>query len=421
MVTVYEAKSIGKDHARFQLPMQDYSRWDTVPENDEWYIAAVADGVGSAANAEIGAQIAVNTAIDYCLNNFPTVIHEKTINSMLILAYDKALKAIKERANLEDNPIESYDTTLDIVIYNQETLFFGHVGDGGIIVLDDFGEAFPITREHHGPDGISVIPLRFGPKYWEFGRSYDVINGVVMVTDGMLKALTPFLLKFRDKENPNPVYIHSINYLLSRLEGGQERLQHLLEEKATPEEYIRALEYEYKKFFEPEQVKEILTSIIDNKYKGVGFFYQVRDDKTALVLLNPDAERKSLDYELYIDEDWDELTRNFNQLAYPGDTILQEEMIEEVEEIEETEKNENTLLNNGVIEDESVKQNNFENSLDQEDDVIPLEQNILEIPLEQETSEIILEEESDETTKELDLLVNVIANLENVETNEDNL
>src|SRR5438093_57688 len=59
---VAAASVCGTSHAKTGKPCQDTYRWAVLPEGT--LVAAVADGAGSAAHAEVGAALATETAVD---------------------------------------------------------------------------------------------------------------------------------------------------------------------------------------------------------------------------------------------------------------------------------------------------------------------------------------------------------------------
>lgn len=147
----------GKNHITRGLPCQDSNKIAEL--RNGWFVAAIADGVGSAERSQEGAQTAVDTVVDFCRRYMPLDSDETNIISMLRTAFHAAMIAIYEIAEKENHSIESYDTTLSVVIFNGIQLVYGHSGDGGIIVLDTWGNIVSITDQQKGSDGISVIPL----------------------------------------------------------------------------------------------------------------------------------------------------------------------------------------------------------------------------------------------------------------------
>lgn len=179
----YSFSLIGKDHLRTNTPCQDHS--GRIHLQNGWTIAAIADGVGSASRSEEGSKIAVASALKFCSENFPTSTDTKSVLAMLLLAFHRAFGDICEHAEHESTELEAFDTTLTVACFYKGMLFYGHCGDGGIFVVDRFGEASEITTPQKGEDGDSMIPLRFGAKYWVFGQHSENVPTVLLATDGV--------------------------------------------------------------------------------------------------------------------------------------------------------------------------------------------------------------------------------------------
>jgi hypothetical protein len=179
----YSFSLIGKDHLRTNTPCQDHS--DIIHLQNGWTIAAIADGVGSASRSDEGSKIAVASALKFCSENFPTSTDTKSVLAMLLLAFHRAFGDICEHAEHESTELEAFDTTLTVACFYKGMLFYGHCGDGGIFVVNRFGEASEITTPQKGEDGDSMIPLRFGAKYWVFGQHSENVPTVLLATDGV--------------------------------------------------------------------------------------------------------------------------------------------------------------------------------------------------------------------------------------------
>ena len=117
-----------------------------------------------------------------------------------MLAFEHALGAVAREARHSGEPLETYDTTLTLGLYDaqERRLYYGHAGDSGIVGITADGATIPVTVAHHGEDGDLVIPLRFGCDTWEIGRVQDAPGSVLLATDGVLAALRPYLLRCGD-------------------------------------------------------------------------------------------------------------------------------------------------------------------------------------------------------------------------------
>ncbi len=149
--------------------------------NNGWYVAAIADGVGSAKNSHIGSKIAADTVVDFCSEYMPWDYSVIGIKSMLRTAYNYAFKQILRESEKSGEPIESYDTTLSVVIYDGHRIIYGHSGDGAIIGLTIYGDYIQITKPQKGDDMVSVLPLRAGYTVWSIDTYEEELAAVIMV------------------------------------------------------------------------------------------------------------------------------------------------------------------------------------------------------------------------------------------------
>ena len=121
---------------RSGLPCQDRFEFQLLPDGS--FIAALADGAGSAAHGEIGAEVAVLTVIArlrHALNNgradFDAVMHE---------AATDARTAIVEIAARDQAEPRSYACTLLAVLLTRERGAAMQIGDGAIVIKHDHDE-----------------------------------------------------------------------------------------------------------------------------------------------------------------------------------------------------------------------------------------------------------------------------------------
>ncbi len=193
----------GKSHKlRGDIPCQDASLVRDII--GEWKVLCTADGLGSCANSARGAKVAVQAASELCVNAFPLDGHPQAILAMLQTAFNYANRAIAVAAEADGNAVESYDTTLDVVIWNgSNKVYYGHSGDGGIFVLTREGRYAEITTPQEGEEAASVCPLRCGNAEWAFGVYEGDAAIVASFTDGIRDQLTPPLL--RHEETPYDV------------------------------------------------------------------------------------------------------------------------------------------------------------------------------------------------------------------------
>ena len=305
----------GKAHDKSDKPCQDYSRVERI-ENS--IVAIAADGVGSAAKAEIGSHEAVESIIEYL--QMPEVdMSSEGIIYTLKQAYRYALAKIKNRIQEDQGSEWDYDTTLDVGILKNNVLYYGHVGDGGIITRDLSGEYEAITSVQKGSDGSSVIPLRF-EECWEFGKKENVCAALLM-TDGIWNICNPYLLRFTDKEVYRNIVRILSDYNCYRKDENAELLMQntvklFLQNKLTKKEYRKLMISALPDNLKAEE-KSVDKSIGKQCYP-LGFMENVEDDKTVVAIVNMDIDLFEMPLDYYMEEKWEEYQEKWNRLAYPS-------------------------------------------------------------------------------------------------------
>lgn len=181
----------GASHIRHDLPCQDASGGMDIRIDGAGHdvvLAAVADGVGSCAFSQFGADVAVKSALKYLADNLAELnaVDDMSVAAALRAAFQFALDSIEEDALSNSRPFVEMDTTLTVAVYLDDgTLWCGHIGDGGIVALYDDATYEMITRRHKGEEFNSVYPLR-NRALWSFGRARRPVAALALMTDGVL-------------------------------------------------------------------------------------------------------------------------------------------------------------------------------------------------------------------------------------------
>lgn len=354
MVFDYAFSMVGKSHIEKGICCQDNHKVKRL-ENG-WYIGAIADGVGSAKNSQIGSKIATETVVEMCDELMPWDYNTISIKSMMRTAYNYAYKKIMREAEKTGNPIESYDTTLSMVIYDGHKIIYGHSGDGAIIGMNSFGNFVEITKPQKGPDGVTVVPLRAGYTQWKIDTYEEDLAAVLLVTDGMRDILCHYLLMA--EESKEKIYTPLVSFFADPIgvkvtDNSNCELKKKIEdfltadEKGDSEAFYSRLTEIYKKRV-PNTYNEIINSIKENNYP-IGLMQSVQDDKTVVGLINTELLVDNREASFYGEPDWNMLQEAWNRKAYPHlydqkPDLNSEETKEEIKEVEKNDS-ENKIEN----------------------------------------------------------------------------
>jgi len=284
MIYTYGFSITGSSHDAKGIKCQDANKIRELANG--MVIAAVADGVGSCKYSDVAAQIAVDESTAFCEENLKAGLKNRDLITLIEEAFTKAETAI-EKKSLDDNqPLPEYDTTLDLVIYNEKQIVYGHCGDGGIVGLTVNGDYIKVTNPQKN-EGIFVIPLRNGSRgknnTWEFGYMQEELASVLLATDGVYDTFFPYLLKGQAVE----IYVPLIRYFMdnNRVHITKDNIGEITEAR--------------KAFLISDDCKTIT------------------DDKTLLVLINEKVMPELKDDSYYAEPDWDALQLEWNKKAYP--------------------------------------------------------------------------------------------------------
>lgn len=162
-------------------------------EKNSIFFAAVADGLTTSKYSHIASKIASFQTVTYCSERITLKMNAKKILSIIRDSFVMADLAIKRRAG---GHLNDFDTTLTIAVFIRGSLYYGHVGDSGIIALRCDGTFEEVTEAQHGighDNDAPVYPLAANEK-WVFAKHPHRIKALFLMTDGMInKVVTPLL------------------------------------------------------------------------------------------------------------------------------------------------------------------------------------------------------------------------------------
>lgn len=139
----------GTDHEKTSRSCQDAFCVKVIPP--DIFLAAVADGAGSAQSGEIGAQLSVQVALEILAAEIPhSDWSEPALQNMLSETMKKALQAIQNEASLREIEVRDLATTLILILTKPDLVAVGQIGDGAVVVADSHQTLTALTTPQHG-------------------------------------------------------------------------------------------------------------------------------------------------------------------------------------------------------------------------------------------------------------------------------
>ena len=230
----------GESHKQNGSPCQDSCLARPV-KNTPFLIVAMADGLGSCALSHYGAEYSAQFAAEY-LENLLTQFHgpmeDKYMGELLRAAMQHAYEKVKNLAEDMKQLEYSFQSTLTLTVYDGNTLYISHVGDGGILVLTEDGLLELVTARLKGEEASSVYPLQAGPNFWQVFKIDRRVNAFIMATDGVLDAFVG------DSREANRIYYPFIEPALTQVgsdTASVHKIQQFYYQYMEGEEYRRVV------------------------------------------------------------------------------------------------------------------------------------------------------------------------------------
>lgn len=331
----YRMSLQGFSHIQRNIPCQDANNIKNL--SNGWVVAAIADGVGSAVHSEIGSKIAVEISINFIEQHIKNVQwNEQVLEALITLSFNEVLLKIQEQSKKDNYPIEDYDTTLSLIIYNGKYVIYGHCGDGGIIVLPKYGDYILLSTIQKGEEFNEVYPLR--NKEWNFGHTNEEVVSVLLATDGVFDGL--FCSTKKNEEGERAL----INYNCDLFMNNKK-----LNPKITDETTAKKIQEDCISLFTGDKLKKIT------------------DDKTLLVVINTESEAEDKEYTKPDFTKKEEEQDSWTKAQEENNTKMLKEQTLEKENKEKTE----------VIENQKNKIKQLEEELKKKEEKIKNQGNII--------------------------------------------
>lgn len=176
------AKAVGSSHLKREQPCQDHFTCSV--EVKGWFIAAVADGAGSAARAELGAEAASQEAVRFLVDAIAT--GESDHEGMIRGAMMSARERVAEVSEALGVPPRELASTLLVVALGPDGGGAGQIGDGVIAIRadDEWMWVFWPQKGQYANQTNFLIE-EDSERHIEIGRLLSDVSEVCIVTDGL--------------------------------------------------------------------------------------------------------------------------------------------------------------------------------------------------------------------------------------------
>jgi serine/threonine protein phosphatase PrpC len=250
--------AIGTSHQKQQLPCQDYAG-DRVL--GDLVLGAVADGAGSARHAEIGAELAVNTALQYLVMS-EKLLQQKwqsswqslkqppspeKIRRLFTKLVDRVLSVLNQRATQDGCVVSDLASTLLVFLATPRWIAAMQIGDGFIVARSQQGD----------------YRLLFQPDKGEYANQTTFVTSATALKEMQLTVLTghhPFICAASD---------------------GLERVAIRLQDWTPFPPFFHPLEEYLQETEQPEQDDAYLMAFLESERLS----QRTDDDKTLLLCL----------------------------------------------------------------------------------------------------------------------------------------
>ncbi len=131
----------GVSHENTGLPCQDYSLGELAPSSGEAVLVLVcADGAGSAAHADLGAQIAAQAMVREVRKALDGGVRVSDIDGQMMTAWLRHVRELLSvEAELKSTSSRDLACTLLTAVVGERSAVFSQIGDGAIILCEGDG------------------------------------------------------------------------------------------------------------------------------------------------------------------------------------------------------------------------------------------------------------------------------------------
>lgn len=172
----------------------------------------------------MASKIAAETLADLIVKQFPVFsCDQNSYKSVLWASMNGAANAIELYVDTNDpGNIMQYQTTLAVAVMSKNMLYYGNVGDSGIIALDESGIYHVLCEKQNDSEGhVYSIPNH---RNFDIGMVDFAPAAVLCMTDGVLDSVVPKVLCEQEYKVNVPFANLFIEYALG-LDPAQEKVE----------------------------------------------------------------------------------------------------------------------------------------------------------------------------------------------------
>jgi hypothetical protein len=220
--------AIGTRHCQLQQPCQDYGDYRI---EGNILLGAVADGAGSAKHAEVGAKVAVETALSTMVEQVIQGVADKTYEEIsptaadfLLEMFKQVIHALEITAQTEDYKLKDLGCTLLAFMATPDWVAAAQIGDGFIVAGDNdntYQLLFPPDKGEFINETMFVTTQK-ALDYLQICVHPEPASFICAATDGLERVA----IRFQDWQ-PHPPFFQAFVACLSQLELADERQAYL--------------------------------------------------------------------------------------------------------------------------------------------------------------------------------------------------
>jgi hypothetical protein len=182
----------GSSHEKRGQPCQDANDCRLIAP--DWVALAVADGAGSAAHSDVGAQTAAACAVTVLSDHMRAhLANEKSVNDEAgwRAVMDDVLRAsqaaVRKEAEIRGVPVRELASTLLVVLLGPDLTLAVQVGDGATVVQFEDGEVTALTRPQPGEyiNEATFLTASDALKCAQFALRPVPVRSAAVLTDGL--------------------------------------------------------------------------------------------------------------------------------------------------------------------------------------------------------------------------------------------